>query len=391
MKHKQTQFKLGTKLFLLALLCTAGLVRCKKDATVDTTQATTLTHSIATQATNLSSTTTAYDITKSLPAGYKTDGSVDYTTYIQKAINTYSNITFPGFPIMIDDAGLLIGSNKTITFLSGSKLVLKPTSYGDYNIINIQMATNVTLNNPVIVGDRYNHTGTDGEWGSGLAINGSINVTINSPTITNCWGDGIHMGQKGGVNNQNITIKNAYCQYNRRNGISVTNAVGLDLESPYAGYCDGTTPFTGIDIEPASPSDEIQQVTINNPVTEHNLGFGISLGFRNLYGGSNKNISVQINNPADKASPVAFNCTATLTHQIGTETVTGPINVANPFWRRNSNTPITTNLLAKTIQLNISNPTVQDANGAPLTDAQVLTLFTYKTHINRDANYTLTF
>jgi len=392
MTQKRTKMKLGTQLILL-VFCTAGFVRCKKDSTVDATPTATLTGTIPTKGTNLATTTTTtpYDITKSLPSGYKTDGSVDYTTYLQKAINTYSNITFPAFPIMVDDAGLVVGSNKTITFLPGSKLILKPTANGNYNIINILMATNVTLNNPVIVGDRYKHLGTTGEWGQGIAINGSVNVTINSPNVTNCWGDGIFLRQKGGINNQNITIKNAYCKYNRRNGIGVTNAIGLDLESPYAAYCDGANPWTGIDIEPASDTDEIQKITINNPVTEHNVGNGISVGFKNLFGGPNKIISVQINNPADKSSAVAFHCTAILSQQVGTETVTGPVNVANPFWRRNTNTPITTNLLVKTIKLSISNPTVQDINGTALTDAQILSLFTYKTHINREANYSLTF
>jgi hypothetical protein len=391
MKQKRLNIKLGTRLVLLAFCTTTGLVRCKKDAATEIASNPTLLGTIHTKATNLSISTTPYDLTLSLPSGYKTDGTVDYTAYLQKAINTYSNITFPAFPIMVDDLGLVVGSNKLLTFLPGSKLILKASSNANYNIINILMANNVTLNNPVIVGDRYIHIGTIGCWGQGIAINGSTNVTINSPTITNCWGDGIYMGQKGGINNQNITIKNAYCRYNRRNGIGITNAIGLDLEAPYAGYCDGADPWNGIDIEPNSYNDEIQKITINNAITEHNVGNGISAGFKNLFGGPNKTISIQINNHADKASTVAFHCTATLTQQVGTETVTGPVNVANPFWRRNTNTPITTNLLVKTIQLNISKPAVQDINGVNLTNTQIVSLFTYKTHINSGANYTLTF
>jgi len=383
-------------LLILLVSFSLGFVRCKKDSSavpagVDSTSLAAH-HSGAVNlatTTTTTTTTTAYDVTKSLPAGYVTDGSVDYTAYLQKAINTYSNIVFPGFPIMVSDVGLVIGSNKTITFSTGSKLVLKPSSNANYNIIKVLLANNVTLNNPVIVGDRYNHLGTTGEWGQGLAINGSTNVTINNPTVTNCWGDGIFMGPKSGITCQNIKIVNAYSAHNRRNGITITGGINVDLEGGYAGYSDGAAPYSGIDIEPNASTDELQNIVINNLRTEYNVGPGISAGFNNLFGGANKNISINLTNHSDKGSAVAFHCTAP--SPFGTGVLSGTVNVVNPFWRKNTNTPITTNLMVNTVKLNISKPAVQDINAVSLTQAQIISLFTYKTHINREANYSLTF
>lgn len=336
------------------------------------------------------STTSTYNVTSSLPSGYVKDGSRDYTAYVQSAIDKHADITFPAFPIMISDKGLNVGSNKTLTFLTGSKLVLKPSSASNYNIIDIVNASNVTLNNPVIVGDRYAHTGSSGEWGMGIGVYGSSKITINGATVTNCWGDGITVQAKRGVTSSTIRINNAFCNYNRRNGMSVVSAVGMTVESSYFGHSDGLSPFCGVDIEPSVNTDQIQQITINNTRTEYNRGNGIQAGFKNLFGAGNKTISLQINNHSDKGSADAFKTSATLTKQKSTETVTGTINIVNPFWRKNTNTPIQTEILVKTIKLNIVKPIVQDINGNTLNTASILSLFTYKTNINRSANYSIT-
>jgi hypothetical protein len=382
-----------TVLKLLLLLTLFSFSRCKKDE-VQTTPDLEKSE-LSDLPPNLAATTavssTSYKLENSLPKGYVKDGSKDYTTYIQAAINKYADITFPAFPIMVNDAGLIIPSNRKLSFLTGSKLVLKPTSSANYSILRISKVSNVTLNNPVIVGDRYKHSGSSGEWGHGIGIYGSSGITITGANVTNCWGDGIYLASTDKITNKNITINNANCTYNRRNGIGVTSVIGLVLEAPYCAYSNGLAPFAGIDIEPASSSDEMKNITINNAKTEYNPGFGIQVVFKNLFGGSNKTIGLKIANHIDKSSKVAFRTTAALTRQVGSETVTGAVTITNPFWRRNALTPIQTNILVKTIKLSITNPTVQDINGINLSDASIFSLFTYKTNINREANYSLTF
>jgi hypothetical protein len=206
-------------------------------------------------------TSSSYYLVNSLPFGYVKDGSRDYTSYVQAAINKYSNIVFPGFPILVNDGGITIGSNKTITFAEGSEIRLKGTSSSSYNILNIYGATNVTLYNPVIVGDRNSHIGTSGEYGMGIGIRGSTDVTIYSPKVTNCWGDGIYIGQiNNSVNCKNIVIKDAYLKKNRRDGISIISVDGLLLDNIYAGYTDGTAPFCGINFEANNSKCEFKNI-----------------------------------------------------------------------------------------------------------------------------------
>ena len=334
---------------------------------------------------------TGYDVTRSLPSNYVRDGSRDYTAYLQDAINKNSEIVFPPFPIMVNDKGLFIGSNKTITFLTGSQLLLKPTSSGNYTILRISKAGNITLNNPVLVGDRDNHIGSNGEWGQGLGLYGAYNVTINGIRVTNCWGDGIYLASKDKVTNKNIKIYDAYCRANRRNGITVTSVDGLLLETPYAGYSDGTLPSAGIDFEAEIFTDELKNVVINSPKTEYNLGSGIMISFRSLFGGPNKDVSFQINYPMDKGSYVGFKTSASLTRRVGNETVTGSVNIINPYWRKNTLSPLQANLLVRTIQLKIVDPVIQDIDGNQLSDASVLSILTYKYNLNLSSNYLISF
>ena len=59
-------------------------------------------------------------LTDYLPRNFVRDGSMDYTSFIQIALIKNPNIVFPDFPVLINDSGLEIPSNRTLTFLKGS-------------------------------------------------------------------------------------------------------------------------------------------------------------------------------------------------------------------------------------------------------------------------------
>src|SRR5690554_2330265 len=46
-----------------------------------------------------------------LPSNYVEDGTRDYTSYVQQAINENQNVRFPDFPILINDTGIFLRSN----------------------------------------------------------------------------------------------------------------------------------------------------------------------------------------------------------------------------------------------------------------------------------------
>lgn len=335
-------------------------------------------------------TTSTYNLTNSLPKGYVQDGSVDYTTYVAAAIRQYSNITFPGFPILVNYNGLIIPSNRTLTFLPGSQLIMKPSSDGNYTVLRIQNANNVVFNNPVIVGDFPQHIGTTGEWGDGIGIYESSNIIINNPNVSYCWGDGIYVSStKNGIVNTNIKILNGQISNNRRNGITIASVIGLDLESPVSIFSGGTSPMCGIDIEPQGPADELQNILINNPNTGHSGGNGIQIGYSNLYGGSNKKTSITINNPTDKKSLIGFKTSANFKKRVGTETITGTLTINNPVWRQNSTGPIIESLYEPNIKMIVTSPSIQNVNGVYISNTDILNYFGDIHHILVGSNYSL--
>ncbi|WP_051189406.1 hypothetical protein [Daejeonella oryzae] len=328
-----------------------------------------------------------YDLRKSLPSNYVKDGSVDYTSYIQQAISLNDQIVFPGFPILINDNGLRIGSNKKIYFEKGSEIRLKPSSKKIYNILHLRNVKNVELINPVIKGDRNSHIGKVGEWGMGIGIYSSDNIKIVNPRISNCWGDGIYLGKSNGGTNNNIQISNAYCINNRRDAISIITVSGLLLESPYAGHSNGIAPMAGINVEPNDPTDLVQNIKIINPKTEYNKGAGISIGLSKLYGKADKKVTIEIINHVDLKSNIGLKSSCYPKRKSGNEEVRGSINISNPVWIKNSKVPLQTALFQKDLKISIFKPTIVDMNNKSLPKEAMRKMLTSKGNINSHANY----
>jgi hypothetical protein len=396
MIKKSNPYLRTLKISVPSLLLIIFMYGCKKDST-EPTNSSPQQANINTTTSTLNSALTSvpsgsYDLTASLPKGYVKNGTVDYTTYLQAAITKNSNVTFPNFPILVDDAGLSIPSNRTVNFLAGSQIWLKPTATGNYNILEISHASNVVINNPVIIGDAAKHLGTTGEWGMGISILSSSNIQINGANVSYCWGDGIYLStSQGTTTNTNITISNAQLTYNRRDGMSITSVNGLDLESPYAEYSTGTSPMCGINFEPNSSTDELQNIVVNNAQTGYNTGYGIQIGYSNLYGGSNKTTSITVNNHTDKRSTVAFKTAADITKRKGSEIISGQLIVNNPEWRLNPTGALVASLAEHNLKLTITKPILEDASGTFLTQAAILSNLTYKTHMLAGSNYVITF
>lgn len=310
-----------------------------------------------------------YSIEKSLPEGYVKNATVDYTTYIQKAINTHPVLIFPGFPILINDRGLRIPSDRKILFLQGSKLILEPNNKGNYKIIYFNKASNISLYNPVIVGDRYQHIGSKGEWGMGISMYSSGNIKIYNADISNCWGDGIYIGQAiNGPPPNNITIVDAYCHNNRRNGITLTSGININLINLKMVNSDGTLPMAGIDIEPNSPEAELKNILIKDPYTADNLGKGIQIGLGRLIKEGIKPVSIEIDNHWDVGSKTALVLSCSPGKGINTlinnkNDSIGYIKISNPIWTNNTSVPLRANGYRTTkIRLKMINPKIIDSS-----------------------------
>src|SRR5690606_4893448 len=239
-------------------------------------------------------TTTYKNIVKEFPANYVKDGSIDYTNLLQAMINKYDTILMPNFPILINDKGLTIPSNKLIRFQDKSKLVLKPTNKSNYAILVLENVKNVKLHNVTIEGDRYKHMSNLGEWGMGIQIKGGSNISIVNANITKCWGDGIYI-TKGTNIPSSILISNSIIADNRRNGISVINGDDILIQSSVIKNINDVLPMAAVDIEPNSSSDYIGKIVIDDLSTE-NCNISIQLGLSKYPSKTKRDVNILVRN-----------------------------------------------------------------------------------------------
>lgn len=155
------------------------------------------------------------------------------------------------------DACIPLCSN-TDVILYG-KIILTPNAYTNYYIIKIQ-GDNINLRgNATLEGDKHTHLGKVGEWGMGINIDHSNNVTVSGLTIKDCWGDCIYVGGKSG----DVSIEKCSLDHGRRQGISITSAKRVTIKDCSISNVAGTLPEYAIDIEP-NKGNNIDKVVIAN-------------------------------------------------------------------------------------------------------------------------------
>ncbi|MDR2270653.1 MAG: hypothetical protein LBF27_07080 [Sphingobacterium sp.] len=277
----------------------------------------------------------AIEVEEFLPKNYVKDGSVDYTNFVQKALNRGGKILFPGFPILINDQGLILKSNSDIYFSKNSKLSMKPSSLGTYRILKIYNSSNINITNLNLIGDRKVHKGKGGEWGIGIDIRNSKDIAIQNTIIKDFWGDGICLG--AGIPNQRILIKNVFIDNCRRNGITVGSAIDSKISNVTISNISGAAPMAGIDIEPNNNKDVINNIVIENYNSFNNKSRGLLIDLRNFKGEKKRNINISVTNFKDDGS--YYGLSMPLLGKFKNQ-VEGNINLEKISLRNNGHSPI---------------------------------------------------
>lgn len=162
---------------------------------------------------------------------------------------------------------LTLPSNTTL--ITNATIKLLPNNLENYNVVSIRDVFNVEVRGLNIVGDVQTHLGNTGERGHGISIFNAQNIVLENITSSYCWGDGIYVavGSTSTVGNTNISIKNAYCEYNRRQGISIIQGDNIMISNSKfnnTGQINGTAPMAGCDIEPNNLNQILRNIQFFN-------------------------------------------------------------------------------------------------------------------------------
>lgn len=181
---------------------------------------------------------------------------------------TYSLAVSSGWPNYV---GIFIGSNTNIHLVG--HIVLEGNSLERYYILDILDAENVHIDGSgILEGDVLTHTpvirqkdGHDyaGEWGYGIRIASSKNVSVKGITVCNCWGDSINianprsaeMPEPSRIISEDVEISSVEMYGSRRQGISAIHFTRCTVDKCYFHDIVGDElipagPSSGIDIEP---------------------------------------------------------------------------------------------------------------------------------------------
>jgi len=221
--------------------------------------------------------------------GAQGDGRHDDTEAIQSAIDSLpeggGTVHLPDGRYLVDPLqSLRLRSNMHLSLASNAKLEAKPNAADRAYMLLLHRVENVEISGGLLLGERSTHLGTTGEWGHGIQLRGASRVTIRNTRISECWGDGICIGDarigrgKSAVQfpSTDVLISHVSCIENRRQGLSIGHSRNVRvLDSEFTGT-HGTPPAYGIDIEP-DQGDDVRGVRIERCVIRGNQGGGIQV------------------------------------------------------------------------------------------------------------------
>lgn len=207
--------------------------------------------------------------------GDEDDDTESFNDAIQNISEACNTVYVPAGTYKIDAlTGIQLKSNMNFVMSPNAVLLAIGNSSKHYNVIHVNNVDNVTISGGTIKGERYGHTGTSGEWGMGIGLYDSTNISITDITISECWGDGIYIGSKheedsdAGCNQ--VTITNCKLYNNRRNNMSIVSADYIMVDNCKFYDANGTAPEYGIDIETNNLNNPCEHITISNSIFSGN-------------------------------------------------------------------------------------------------------------------------
>ncbi|MCG7403513.1 MULTISPECIES: hypothetical protein [Caballeronia] len=277
------------------------------------------------------------DVVTDKSFGVRGDGKTNDRIALQRAIDQSvdSTLLITG-KCRIDDKGLDLRRDSHLRFAPGASIKLLPHDTSFYSIFRIWDVSNVLVENAVLDGSKELNAAKpalrENGHGMGFSIAGSTEVTLISPKTIGCWGDGIYIANSYNVAfkySSGIRVVNHHADRCRRQGVSIISGRNIVFENPLWENIGGTQPEAGLDAEPNSNADILENIRIVNPTTR-NCRYGIIVWLEEIVGPMPKHVDIGITNHRDEgASDAAF---AVSSLKLNGRKVSGQIASHSPTW-----------------------------------------------------------
>ena len=202
--------------------------------------------------------------------GAQGDGFTDDTRAVQAAINAAHTagrgiVYFPSSTGCYMVSGLTFYSNLTYT---GEKhdVCLKSTSSRVplVRTPSTSAFSSVEISYLTFDGNASSFTGRDC-----LELRGPTNVVIDHVTTTRCGEDGVYVTGWGTGSNPSgrgdgLLITNLTSSYNGRNGMSIITGANITVRDSVFEQHTISAPFAGVDVEPNTAAQSVENVTFEN-------------------------------------------------------------------------------------------------------------------------------
>ncbi len=162
-----------------------------------------------------------------------------------------------------------------------------------YGILGANDVHDILISGGKLIGGRSFYS--KDEYGHGVNILGSYNITVANMEICDNWGDGVYIGCTNGEGCSDISIINCNIHYNRRNNVTITYGDRIYIDGCTITNAQGTPPQAGICVEPNDDSFHVcDDIYIKNTVLTAAQRDNWQFRSYHAYNGRNKTIATNV-------------------------------------------------------------------------------------------------
>lgn len=222
--------------------------------------------------------------------GAKGDGTTDDTTAIQAALNDSHAVDFPDGKTFLISSSLTPQSNSVLRFHGNVTLKAKVQGWADRGMIEIDGVSNVRIEGGTLDGQKSSNP--TGRVIGIQVLNDASNVTIVGVRAINMpgqdatginGGDGFYIGGTTGTPDT-VTLTDCIADGNVRQGLTIAAGTHIRVYGGAFRNTTGSAPGCGLDIEPNSATDVVQDVQFFGTAFTGNGGHGVDILFSNATG-----------------------------------------------------------------------------------------------------------